>query len=35
MFARLPNVIQATGLARSTIYRLAGNGAFAPKSDDQ
>ena len=30
MFARLPTVIQATGLGRSTIYRLVANGAFPP-----
>jgi prophage regulatory protein len=30
MFARLPTVIQATGLERSTIYRLVANGAFPP-----
>ncbi|MGK2899606.1 MAG: AlpA family phage regulatory protein [Burkholderiaceae bacterium] len=28
IFARLPTVIQATGLGRSTIYRLVANGAF-------
>jgi prophage regulatory protein len=28
LFARLPAVIQATGLGRSTIYRLVANGAF-------
>ena len=28
LFARLPVVIQATGLGRSTIYRLVANGAF-------
>jgi prophage regulatory protein len=30
MFARLPIVIQATGLGRSTIYRLVADGAFPP-----
>ena len=30
MFARLPIVIQATGLGRSTIYRLVANGVFPP-----
>ena len=30
MFARLPTVIQVTGLGRSTIYRLIANGAFPP-----
>ena len=30
MFAGLPTVIQATGLGRSTIYRLVANGAFPP-----
>jgi len=30
IFARLPTVIQATGLGRSTIYRLVANGAFPP-----
>ena len=30
VFARLPIVIQATGLGRSTIYRLVANGAFPP-----
>ena len=30
MFARLPTVIQATGLGRSTIYRLVASGAFPP-----
>jgi len=30
MFARLPTVIQATGLGRSTIYRLVATGAFPP-----
>jgi prophage regulatory protein len=28
LFARLPTVIQATGLGRSTIYRLVANGTF-------
>jgi prophage regulatory protein len=28
MFARLPTVMQATGLGRSTIYRLMAYGAF-------
>jgi prophage regulatory protein len=28
LFARMPTVIQATGLGRSTIYRLIANGAF-------
>jgi prophage regulatory protein len=28
LFARLPTVIQTTGLARSTIYRLVASGAF-------
>jgi prophage regulatory protein len=28
LFARLPAVIEATGLGRSTIYRLVANGAF-------
>ena len=28
LFARLPAVIQATGLGRSTIYRLVANRAF-------
>jgi prophage regulatory protein len=28
LFARLPTVIQATGLGRSTIYRLVASGAF-------
>ena len=28
LFARLPAVIQVTGLGRSTIYRLVANGAF-------
>jgi prophage regulatory protein len=28
MFARLPTVIQATGLGRSTIYRLVADGSF-------
>jgi prophage regulatory protein len=28
VFARLPAVMQATGLARSTIYRLVANGEF-------
>jgi prophage regulatory protein len=28
LFARLPTVIQATGLGRSTIYRLIADGAF-------
>ena len=28
LFARLPTVIQATGLGRSTIYRLVARGAF-------
>jgi prophage regulatory protein len=28
LFARLPTVIQATGLGRSTIYRLVAIGAF-------
>jgi prophage regulatory protein len=28
LFARLPTVIQATGLGRSTIYRLVADGAF-------
>jgi len=28
MFARLPTVIQATGLGRSTIYRLVTDGSF-------
>lgn len=28
MFARLPTVMQATGLGRSTIYRLVATGAF-------
>jgi prophage regulatory protein len=30
IFARLPTVIQATGLGRSTIYRLVASGAFPP-----
>ena len=30
VFARLPIVIQATGLGRSTIYRLVADGAFPP-----
>jgi prophage regulatory protein len=30
MFARLPTVMQAAGLGRSTIYRLVANGAFPP-----
>lgn len=30
LFARLPTVIQATGLGRSTIYRLVATGAFPP-----
>lgn len=30
LFARLPTVIQATGLGRSTIYRLIADGAFPP-----
>ena len=30
VFARLPTVIQATGLGRSTIYRLIASGAFPP-----
>lgn len=30
MFARLPTVMQATGLGRSTIYRLVSKGAFPP-----
>ena len=30
LFARLPTVIQATGLGRSTIYRLVSSGAFPP-----
>ena len=33
MFARLPTVIQAIGLDRSTIYRLVANGAFPPPVD--
>ena len=28
LFARLPTVMQATGLGRSTIYRLVATGAF-------
>lgn len=28
LFARLPTVIQATGLGRSTIYRLVASGSF-------
>lgn len=28
VFARLPSVIQATGLGRSTIYRMVASGAF-------
>ena len=28
MFARLPTVIQATGLGRLTIYRLVADGSF-------
>lgn len=28
LFARLPAVIQATGLGRSTIYRLVARGSF-------
>lgn len=28
VFARLPAVMQATGLGRSTIYRLVASGAF-------
>jgi prophage regulatory protein len=28
LFARLPTVIQATGLGRSTIYRLVASGEF-------
>jgi prophage regulatory protein len=28
LFARLPTVLQATGLGRSTIYRLMADGAF-------
>jgi prophage regulatory protein len=28
VFARLPTVIQATGLGRSTIYRMVASGAF-------
>jgi prophage regulatory protein len=28
LFARLPTVMQATGLGRSTIYRLVANGEF-------
>ena len=33
VFARLPTVMQATGLGRSTIYRLIASGAFpAPVS---
>jgi prophage regulatory protein len=28
LFARLPTVIEATGLGRSTIYRLVASGAF-------
>jgi prophage regulatory protein len=28
LFARLPTVIQATGLGRSTIYRLIASGEF-------
>ena len=28
LFARLPAVVQATGLGRSTIYRLVASGAF-------
>jgi prophage regulatory protein len=28
LFARLPTVMQATGLGRSTIYRLVANGGF-------
>ena len=30
LFARLPTVMQATGLGRSTIYRLVASGAFPP-----
>ena len=30
MFARLPAVVQATGLGRSTIFRLVTNDAFPP-----
>ena len=30
IFARLPTVIRATGLGRSTIYRLVASGAFPP-----
>ena len=30
IFARLPAVIQATGLGRSTIYRLVATGVFPP-----
>lgn len=30
LFARMPTVIQATGLGRSTIYRLVASGAFLP-----
>ena len=30
MFARLPTVIQATGLGRSTVYQLVANGSFLP-----
>ncbi|MES2099737.1 MAG: AlpA family phage regulatory protein [Pseudomonadota bacterium] len=30
MFARMPTVIHATGLGRSTIYRLVATGAFPP-----
>lgn len=29
LFARLPTVMQATGLGRSTIYRLVANGEFS------
>lgn len=28
LFARLPTVMQATGLGRSTIYRLVASGSF-------
>jgi prophage regulatory protein len=30
VFARLPTVIQATGLGRSTIYRWIAEGSFPP-----
>lgn len=30
LFARLPTVLRATGLGRSTIYRLIANGTFPP-----